>query len=41
MLHPAPTHLQVDTGPEFAADGLQEWRLDSSSDTTYIDLGSP
>lgn len=41
MLHPPPTHLQMDTRPEFTTDVLQEWCIDSSSDTTYIDLGSP
>lgn len=40
-LYPPPTHLRMDNGPEFIANALQEWCMESGCSTAYIPPGSP
>jgi transposase InsO family protein len=40
-IHPPPTHLQMDNGPEFIANDLQGWCTESGCRSAYIPPGSP
>ena len=40
-LHPAPSQLRMDHGPEFIAHTLKEWCTGNGSATAYIPPGSP
>jgi putative transposase len=41
-LYPAPTYIRSDTGPEFMAQALRDWRESSeTTSTAYIEPGSP
>lgn len=39
--YPAPTHLQMDNGPEFIIHTPQKWCTVSKSGTEYMQPGSP
>jgi hypothetical protein len=41
MQYPAPTHLQIENGPEFIAPVLQDLYLGNGSCTDSIPSGSP